>query len=139
MRLTQRLSFVAIVVIGVFASAKSGVPAPKSGEPFPMVAAADLPLYPPVARVTNTQGAIHVQVSTDGHQVTAAHAKEDLKPLSSAAEENAKTWKFTQHTAMTFTITYEYKLSEHCGVNNPTVTLWLPDEIQVCQSPSRVY
>ena len=139
MKLTQPLFFVAIVVVGVFASPKSGVPAPKSDEPLPTIAAAAVPLYPRVALLTLTQGAIHVQVSTDGHQVTAAHAKENLKPLSSAAEENAKTWKFVQHTPTTFTITYEYKLSEHCGVNDPTVTLWLPDEIQVCQYPYREY
>jgi hypothetical protein len=92
-----------------------------------------------VAVYTNTQGTIHVKVSTDGHQVTTAHAQESLKPLSSAAEENAKTWKFRDHTPMTFTVTYEYKLSEHCGVDNPNVTLWLPTEIQVCQYPFREY
>jgi len=139
MKLTRPAFYVAILAVTVIASPKSGVPAPKSAQALPVVAAAAVPLYPRVAHLTNTQGAIHVQVSTDGHQVTAAHAHEDLKPLSGAAEENAKTWKFVEHTATTFTITYEYRLSEHCGVDNPTVTLWLPTEIQVCQYPDREY
>ena len=138
MKLSQFVFFVATFAISVIASPKSGLPRSKSGA-LPVVTAAAVPLYPPIAHLTKTQGSIHVQVSTDGHQVAAAHAQEDLKPLSHAAEENAKTWKFAEHTATTFTITYEFKLSEHCGVDNPTVTLWLPAEIQICQYPWREY
>lgn len=139
MKLSQSVFLVAIVTTSVIASPKSRLHRSKSGEALPVETAAAVPLYPPMAHVANTQGSIHVQVSTDGHPVTAAHAQEDLKPLSHAAEENAKTWKFAEHTATTFTITYEFKLSEHCGVNNPTVTLWLPTETQICQYPWREY
>jgi len=122
------------IILGTYSSAGG------RDEPvLPMVAAAAVPLYPPFARQTNTQGAIHVQVSTDGHKVTAAHAQEDLKPLSTEAEDNAKTWTFATHTPVTFTITYVYVLSERCRPNNPTVTLRLPTEVEVCQYPFHLY
>jgi hypothetical protein len=56
---------------------------------LPMVAATPFPLYPPLARSTNTQGVVHVKVQTDGHKVVQANAEEKSKLLSDAAEENA--------------------------------------------------
>jgi len=117
------------------------VEARKQAEPavLPMVASAVVPLYPPLARATNIQGVIHVQVSTDGHQVATAHAQEDIKPLSVAAEENSKTWQFSAHTPVTFTISYHYKLSKQCNPNNPTVILRLPTDVEICQYPFNEY
>ena len=105
--------------------------------PLPMLAAAKVPLYPRVARATNTEGTIHVRVRTDGYKVVDAHAREDLKPLSTAAEENVKTWEFVMHTPVSFTIIYRYKLAEDCNPDNPTVTLRFPTDIEVCQYPYR--
>jgi hypothetical protein len=104
---------------------------------LPMVAAAPVPLYPPLARSTNTQGVIHVKVQTDGHKVVQAHAEEKNRLLSDAAEENAKNWQFSTHTPLTFTITYNYRLADECNPNNPTVTLHLPTEVEVCQHTLR--
>jgi hypothetical protein len=105
---------------------------------LPMVSAAPVPLYPPVARSTNTQGVIHVKIQTDGHKVIEAHAEETNKLLSTAAEENAKKWEFSAHTSVSFTITYRYKLADECQPNNPTVTLHLPTEVEVCQHTFRL-
>jgi hypothetical protein len=69
----------------------------KETPPLVMVNAAHVPLYPPTAIVTNTQGIIHVRATTDGNRVVAAHAEEHLRPLSDAAEENALTWRFVEH------------------------------------------
>src|SRR3979490_940974 len=81
---------------------------------LPMVAAAPVPLYPPLARSTSTQGVVHVKVQTDGHKVVQAHAEEKNKLLSDAAEENARNWQFSTHTPLTFTITYRYRLADEC-------------------------
>jgi hypothetical protein len=105
---------------------------------LPMVAAAPVPLYPPLARSTNTQGIIHVKVQTDGHKVVQAHAEEKNKLLSDAAEENAKNWQFSTHAPVTFTITYHYRLADECNPNNPTVTLHLPTDVEVCQHTFRL-
>ena len=105
---------------------------------LPMVSAAPVPLYPPLARHTNTQGVIHVKIQTDGHKVVQARAEETNKLLSTAAEENAKNWEFSMHTPVTFTITYHFKLADECDPNNPTVTLHLPTEVEVCQHTFRL-
>ena len=105
---------------------------------LPMVAAAPVPLYPPLARATKTQGFVHVKVQTDGHKVIQAHAEETNKLLIGAAEDNAKDWQFSTHTPLTFTITYHYRLADECGSNNPTVTLHLPTDVEVCQNTFRL-
>jgi len=105
---------------------------------LPMVAAAPVPLYPPLARSTSTQGVVHVKVQTDGHKVIQAHAEEKNKLLSDAAQENAKNWQFSTHTPLSFTITYHYRLADECNPNNPTVTLRLPTDVEVCQHTFRL-
>jgi uncharacterized iron-regulated membrane protein len=105
---------------------------------LPMVSAAPVPLYPLLARHTNTQGIIHVKIQTDGQKVVQAHAEETNKLLSVAAEENAKNWEFSKHTPVTFTITYRYRLTNECDSNNPTVTLHLPTKVEVCQHTFRL-
>jgi len=104
-----------------------------------MMAGAEVPLYPPVARVTKAEGVIHVHVSTDGHKVISARADEDLKPLSNAAEENARSWTFATHTPTSFTITYRYRLAAECDPNNPTVILKFPTEVEVCMRYTPIY
>jgi hypothetical protein len=105
---------------------------------LPMVSAAPVPLYPPLARQTNAQGIIHVKIQTDGQKVVQTHAEETNKLLSTAAEENAKNWEFSKHTPVTFTITYRYRLADECDSNNPTVTLHLPTQVEVCQHTFRL-
>lgn len=100
---------------------------------LPMVSAAPVPLYPPLARQTNTQGIIHVKIQTDGQKVVQTGVEETNKLLSTAAKENAKNWEFSKHTPVSFTITYRYRLADECDSNNPTVTLHLPTEVEVCQ------
>jgi hypothetical protein len=127
--------FVLAVLSGAFAWITSQFDA-VSQEPtpaLPMVSAAPVPLYPILARHTNTQGVVHVKIRTDGHKVIEAHAEETNKLLSAAAEDNAMNWQFSAHTPLSFTITYRYKLAGECEPNNPTVTLHLPTEVEVCQ------
>jgi hypothetical protein len=123
-----------MVLGGIHFSAVGKEPTPA----LPMVSAAPVPLYPPLARAVNAQGVIRVRVETDGHKVVQAHAEEQHKLLSTAAEDNAKNWEFTQHTPSTFTITYRYRLADECGSNNPTVTLHLPTDVEVCQHTFRL-
>ena len=138
-RLSMSLMVTTSLAITALVISRPTAVAQEPTEPLPMVSAAQVPLYPQVARLTNTQEVIHVRVTTDGHRVKEAHAAEDLKPLSDAAEENAKTWQFVLHTPVSFTITYRYKLSDQCNPNNPTVTLRLPTDVEVCQYPFHEY
>jgi len=101
---------------------------------FPMVSFAAVPLYPPLARVSNVAGIVHVKIRTDGHKVTEAKAEKNSNSLlASAAEANALTWQFTIHEPMRFTVTYRYKLVNDIEPvqNNPRVILRLPTEVEV--------
>jgi hypothetical protein len=100
---------------------------------FPTVVSASVPLYPPLARLTNAEGVVHVSVTTDGQRVTSAHAQDGPKLLQAAAEDNARTWQFAVHEPTTFTVTYKYALPTkwNSDPNNPVVVLRFPTEVQV--------
>ena len=98
-----------------------------------MVASAQVPLYPPVARRSNVEGVVHLNVTTDGHRVVSTHVEDGHKLLAAAAENNAKTWEFSLHEPVTFTVTYSFKLlTDWKGdPNNPMVVLRFPTEVEV--------
>ena len=104
---------------------------------LPVVSAASIPLYPPLARAANVQGIVHVKITTDGHQVVRAQAEGGPKLLVTAAEENARTWQFSTHEATTLTVTYHYKLDAKLkdNPNNSTVVLRLPTDVDISTSP----
>ena len=103
----------------------------------PSVAAAAVPLYPPLARMARIEGTVHVKVTTDGHKVVATEPEDGHKMLTAAAESNAKTWEFAAHKPTTFIITYHYKLVAESRENRygPTVILRLPTEVEVIATP----
>jgi hypothetical protein len=107
--------------------------AQKSRIALPMVASADVPLYPPLARTANIEGVVHVKVTTDGHRVVTARTEDGQTILAAAAEKNVQTWQFTLHEPTTFTVTYRYKLVNDIKPtqNNPRVILQLPTEVEV--------
>jgi hypothetical protein len=103
------------------------------GVALPMIASAQVPLYPPAARHANVEGVVHLKITTDGHRVVATHIDDGHKLLATAAEENARTWQFSLHEPTTFTVTYTYKLVENWkgDPNNPAVVLRFPTEVEV--------
>jgi len=100
---------------------------------LPMVASAQVPLYPPVARLSNVEGVVHLNITTDGHRVVSTHVEDGHKLLAAAAENNAKTWEFSLHEPVTFTVTYSFKLLTDWkdDPNNPMVVLRFPTEVEV--------
>jgi hypothetical protein len=102
---------------------------------LPMVAGGAVPLYPPVARATKVQGIVHLKVVTDGTKVVTAHAEDGHRLLAIASEENLRTWVFSKHEPTSFKVTYRYRLDAHADPNNPTVTLRLPNEVDVSIAP----
>ena len=101
---------------------------------LPHVSFAGVPLYPPLARISNVEGVVHVEVTTDGHKVTIATAEKDSHSLlARAAEANALTWQFAVHEPTTFIVTYRYKLVDDIDPvqNNPRVILRLPTDVEV--------
>jgi hypothetical protein len=92
-----------------------------------------VPFYPPLARVANVEGVVHVKVTTNGSRVTTAHAEDGPKVLADAAEENVRTWRFLTHDPITFTVTYRFRIVNDikAGQDNPRVVLQLPREVEV--------
>ena len=109
--------------------------AQKDSSGVPTVAAAAVPLYPPLARSARLQGVVHVKVNTNGEQVIAAQALDGNRLLAVAAEENARTWKFAKHLPTSFTLTYRYKIDPEGNPNYPLVVLRFPAEIEVTTAP----
>ena len=121
-----------IIFILFLVNASTGAQAPGLKVALPMVAAASVPLYPPLAHSANMEG-VHVRVTTDGQRVQSAHAEDGPKLLAAAAEENARTWQFAVHEPTTFTVTYKYVLTTkwNSNPNNPVVVLRLPTEVEI--------
>lgn len=128
-RFLRTLSIALVVALVAFA----GVVAQQSKITLPMVAGAAVPLYPPMARISNIEGVVHVKVTTDGHRVVGTRVEDGHNLLAAAAEENARTWQFATHEPTTFTVTYRYKLVTKWkdDPNNPTVVLRFPNEVEV--------
>jgi hypothetical protein len=53
--------------------------------------------------------------------------------LVQAAQENVKTWEFEEHSPTTFKATFRYKIlpQSECDIDNGTVLLRLPTEVEV--------
>ncbi len=100
---------------------------------LPMVTSAQVPLYPPTARLANVEGVVHLKATTDGHHVVSIQVEDGHKLLADFAEENLRTWQFSPHTPTTFTVTYTYKLVTDLepSQNNPRVILNLPSAVEV--------
>jgi len=98
-----------------------------------MVASAQVPLYPPVARLANVEGVVHLKVTTDGHHVVSTQVEDGHRLLAALAEENVRTWQFSLHEPTTFTVTYVYKLVTKWegDPNNPAVILRFPTNVEV--------
>jgi hypothetical protein len=100
---------------------------------LPMVASAQVPLYPPSARLANVEGTVQLNVTTDGHHVVSIQVASGYKLLSDSAEGNLRTWEFTPHEPTSFKVTYTYKLVSDLDPiqNNPRVILNLPTAVEV--------
>ena len=89
-------------------------------------------MYPPLARQTRIQGEVLVKITTDGESVLNAETEKGHPLLRTAAEDNAKTWKFAAHPPGTFHVTFRYKLlSDNVDVE----FLELPAIVQIEASP----
>ena len=103
------------------------------GRPGPVATNIGVPFYPPLARVANVQGVVHIKVTTNGSRVTAAHADDGPKILADAAQENVRSWHFLAHDPITFTVIYRFRIVTDLkpGQDNPRVVLQLPREVEI--------
>jgi len=123
-RITVILLFTAIVCSGAD---------PQVIQDLPVVTDAAVPFYPPFARLAHIEGVVRLQISTDGEKVSLVEILEGQPILGLAAKENVKTWRLSRHARTTFVATFRYKLLPEfvCEIENPTVLLRLPYEVEV--------
>jgi len=107
--------------------------APQSEPALPVVRSADVPLYPDLARMARIEGTARMHVWTDGSSIVKVEGSGAHKMLTTAAEENLRTWRFYTHKPMSFTVTFVYSIDpiEVFGFVNPSVVLQLPTRVEI--------
>lgn len=68
--------------------------------------------YPAIGRAAHVQGLVHLKITTDGHAVSTVVVVDGPPLLARGAADNAKTWKFVDHTAGTFDVTFNFRILE---------------------------
>jgi|ERR1700733_5081074 hypothetical protein len=107
--------------------------AQESKQPSPRVASAGVPLYPRTSQLAHIEGVVRLRLSTDGKRVSTIEVESGQPMLVKAAQENVKTWEFEEHNPTTFEATFRYKIlpQSECDIDNGTVLLRLPTEVEV--------
>jgi TonB-like protein len=82
--------------------------AQKDAPALPTVTAFECPAYPSLAKQVRIMGMVKMQVTTDGHQITDVKLTSGHPILAPDAIKNVRTWKFADHAATTFEVTYFY-------------------------------
>jgi TonB family protein len=77
--------------------------------PTPLaVTAFDCPKYPAKAQSMRLQGMVKLEVATDGHNVANIKVTSGHPVLAEAAQKNVQTWRFAEHKATSFLVTFYY-------------------------------
>lgn len=107
--------------------------AQEAKQPSLRVASIGVPLYPRASRVAHIEGVVRLRVTTNGKRVSATQVESGQPMLAQAAQENVKTWEFEEHSPTTFEATFRYKIlpQSECDMDNGTVLLRLPTEVEV--------
>ena len=108
-------------------------------KPLPSVISASVPFYPRIAQQAHIDGAVRLQISTDGNRVASVEVQTGQPMLAQAARESVKTWEFDQHSPTTFQVTFRYRLlpskcDAKCNCDTtekPSVFLQLPTDVEV--------
>ena len=105
----------------------------QSKQDVPVVINAAVPFYPREAQLAHIEGIVRLRISISGESVVGVDLLEGHPTLARAAKENVKTWRLKSHDRTTFEATFRYTLLPElaCEVDNPTVLLRLPFEVQV--------
>lgn len=105
---------------------------------LPVVISAATPLYPIGPHTANIQGTVRLNITTDGHRVVGADVKDDggNPALGRAARENVLTWQFSNHTPLSFEVTYRYILVDklddiESNAPNSKVVIRFPTSVEV--------
>lgn len=93
----------------------------------------ECPTYPHKAESMRLQGMVILQVTTDGHAVTAVKLTTGHPVLAQAAEENVRTWEFADHAPATFEVRYFFQegKGKRDSVTKCSAKLEMPSKVTV--------
>jgi TonB family protein len=128
-----RYACVAFAVLSMILLIRTKETAEERKQALPTVESAAVPFYPPLARVARIEGTVRLRVWTEGKRVSVISTESGHPLLATAAEANVRTWQFTDRGPTTFEVTFEYKMLQEsqCEMDNGTVLLRLPTEVEV--------
>src|SRR4051812_47309522 len=89
----------------------------------PTIAAAEIPLYPSLARAARIQGEVTLRVVTDGEKVAGVSVVEGQPMLARAAQDNVRTWRFIKHEPTAFVTKFKFNLLPECDPKNDNGTV----------------
>jgi hypothetical protein len=118
----------------------SASPETAAGE-LPAVNHADVPLYPPMARIAGISGTVQVEVTVKNGLVASTELKSSAPPiLVNATLENLKTWRFASDANATFRVTYIYEVEKEATASpgNPRIEMQLPNLIKITAKPPKL-
>lgn len=112
------------LLVFAFCLSLSSAIAQQDAPTLPTVTTFECPKYPSKAESMGLQGMVKLQVTTDGHQVVDVQLTSGHPVLAPDAIKNVRTWKFADHSPITFAVTYFYS---HEGY-------FKPDKITKCSA-----
>jgi hypothetical protein len=104
---------------------------------LPTVTSFDCPKYPSIAYSNRLQGAVQLQVTTDGHGVKDVKLVSGHPMIAPDAIKNVKTWKFVDHAPTTFMVTYLFTNAgnfKRDKVTNCSAKMELPTKVTISTS-----
>jgi len=100
---------------------------------------ADLPSYPPLAKIARISGTVQVRVTVENGEVVGYVQPTGNPLLVSATIDNIKSWKFDKSVRTTFATTFIYQLDgkseESKEPSNPKLDLELPSLAKITARP----
>jgi hypothetical protein len=111
-----------------------------TGNELPVVTHADVPSYPPMARIAHITGTVQIEVTIKNGVMAITEVKSPAPPiLVNATLENLKTWKFASDANAAFRITYIYEVEREGTAlpGNPRIEMQLPNLIKITAQPPK--
>src|SRR5882672_4898727 len=106
---------------------------------YPFLVQADLPSYPPLAKIARISGTVQVRVTVENGEVVGYVQPTGNPLLVSATIDNIKSWKFDKSVRTTFATTFIYQLDgeseETKEPSNPKLDLELPSLAKITARP----
>jgi hypothetical protein len=100
---------------------------------LPVVISASVPFYPRTANIAHVLGEVRIRVSTDGTRVSKFADETGPPMLVQETKDNIRSWVFANHKPISFIVTFKYRIEDEasCAVENSSVILHMPSEVQV--------